>query len=201
MRAVIPEVSEEVLAWRKHTGADRWDEMWEGVLHMPPAPNPEHQDFEWQLETWLRHHFARPSRSRVYHNVNVAAPDGWPHNYRIPDLILLTRERFGIRRREYFEGGPDVVVEIRSPGDETREKMSFYAHIGVPEVWIIDRDTRTPEIHRLTAGEDQQEPAATDGWMRSPGTGIWLRAEQDEKLAIQMGDDAATRSVLPEDEP
>jgi hypothetical protein len=33
---------------------------------MPPAPNPDHQDLEGQLETWLRIHWARPNRSGVY---------------------------------------------------------------------------------------------------------------------------------------
>ncbi len=78
MRAVMPAVPPDILAWRKRTGADRWDEMWEGVLHMPPAPNREHQEFEWSLETYLRLHWARPSGAKVYHQINVAAPGGWP---------------------------------------------------------------------------------------------------------------------------
>ncbi len=38
MEAILPEVPPETLAWRKRTGNDRFDEMWEGVLHMTPAP-------------------------------------------------------------------------------------------------------------------------------------------------------------------
>ena len=51
MRAVMPEVPPDILAWRKRTGADMWDEMWEGVLHMAPMPNREHQDLEGAMET------------------------------------------------------------------------------------------------------------------------------------------------------
>ena len=47
-----------------------------------------------------------------------------------------------VDRDAYLEGGPTVVVEIRSPGDETMEKLPFYAQLGVPEVWIVDRDTQ-----------------------------------------------------------
>jgi hypothetical protein len=54
MKAVMSEVPADILAWRKRTGADRWDEMWEGVLHMPPMPNREHQELEWAMETYLR---------------------------------------------------------------------------------------------------------------------------------------------------
>ena len=110
MRAVMFEVPPDILAWRKRTGADRWDEMWEGVLHMAPAPNREHQDLTGAMETYLRLRWARPRGNRVYHEINLAAPGGWTNNYRIPDLVLLTPERFGIDRNEYFEGAPDVVV-------------------------------------------------------------------------------------------
>jgi hypothetical protein len=34
------------------------------------------------------------------------------------------------------------VVEIRSPGDESFEKLPFFDRIGVGEVLIIDRDTK-----------------------------------------------------------
>jgi Uma2 family endonuclease len=198
MKVVIPEVPTFVLDWRRRTGADRWDEMWEGVLHMPPAPSLAHQDFESDIEGWLRTYWA-PGRGRVYRNVNVAAEGNWPHDYRIPDLVLLARERFGIRRDEYLDGAPDVVIEIESPGDETREKLSFYARIGVPEVWIFDRDTRAPEIHVLRGG--QYEPAASgaEHWLLSSATGVQVRQGPHNRLAIQMGDHSTTRALLPEE--
>jgi Uma2 family endonuclease len=136
---------------------------------------------------------------RVYHNINVASPGGWPNNYRIPDLVLLTPERFGIDRNEYFEGAPDVVVEIRSPGDESYEKLAFYAQLGVLEVWIIDRDRKTPEIYILRAGNYIQQPADAEGWVLSPVTGIELRAGLPGKLAMRLAGDERTREDLPED--
>jgi hypothetical protein len=91
MKAVISEVPADILAWRKRTGADRWDEMWEGVLHMPPMPNREHQELEWAMETYPRLRWARPRKAKVYHNINIASPGGWPNDYRIPDLVLVTQ--------------------------------------------------------------------------------------------------------------
>jgi Uma2 family endonuclease len=192
-------VSPDILAWRKRTGADRWDEMWAGVLHMPPMPNRNHQDLEWAMETYLRLRWARPRGARVYHQINVASPGGWPQNYRIPDLVLLTPERFHIDRNEYFEGGPDVVVEIRSPGDETYEKLEFYAALEVLEVWIIDRDSKRPEIHTLQAGEYERQAPHTEGWLRSAVTGIELRPGEPGKLAMRLAGDDASREDLPED--
>ena len=142
MKAVIPEVPEHILHERKRTGADRWDEMWEGVLHMAAAPNKRHTRLQVQLHNWLDTHWARPAGNQVDLLVNVASVGGWPHNYRIPDIVLLTPERIAIDRDEYYDGAPTVVVEIRSPGDETWDKLEFYAEIGVPEVWVVDRDMR-----------------------------------------------------------
>jgi Uma2 family endonuclease len=200
MKAVMPVALPDVLAMRKRTGADQWDEVWEGVLHMPPAPNRFHQDLEGSLETYLRFRWARPRGAKVYHQINLAAPGGWPEkNYRIPDLLLLTPERFSIDHNEYFEGAPDVVVEIHSPGDEAYEKLPFYAALGVPEAWIIDRDTKEPEIYLLKRGQYKKQSAAKSGWVRSPGTGIELRVGLPGKLAVRLAGDDTTREDLPED--
>jgi Uma2 family endonuclease len=135
----------------------------------------------------------------VYHQINVASPGGWPHNYRIPDLVLLTPERFHIDRNEYFEGAPDVVVEIRSPGDETYDKLEFYATLGVLEVWIIDRDRKRPEIYTLQAGQYERRAPDAEGWVGSAVTGIQLRAGESGKLAMRLAGDDTTREDLPED--
>ncbi|MGA2059474.1 MAG: Uma2 family endonuclease [Thermoguttaceae bacterium] len=172
--------------------------MWEGVLHMPPSPNRIHQDFLGELESWMRIFWTRPLGNKVYHEINVASPGGWPNNYRIPDLVLLTPDRFDIDRNEYFEGAPTVVVEIRSPGDETMEKLPFYAQLGVPEVWVIDRDTKIPTLYCLHSGQYKEESAKQDGWLHSAATGVRFRHEPPNKIAIQLGEDQSTRRVLPE---
>jgi Uma2 family endonuclease len=196
MRAVIPTVPPGLLAWRKQTGADKWDEMWEGVLHMAPSPNREHQDLEGAIEAYLRTKWTPLGGNRVYLNINVASVGGWPHDYRIPGLVLLTSSGLGVDRNEYFEGAPDVVVEIRSAGDESYEKLEFYARIGVPEVWIIDRDSKTSEIHVLTAGRYELQSPGIGGWSLS-AVGIELGPGTTGKLAIRIARDEGTRQELP----
>jgi len=199
MKAVMPEVPPDILQWRKRTGIDRWDEMWEGVLHMPPMPNRYHQDLEWAMETWLRTFWARPRGNRVYHQINLASVGGWPNNYRIPDLVLLTPDRFEIDLNEYFEGPPTAVVEIHSPGDEAYEKFDFYAALGVPEVWVIQRDTRAPEVYTLAGGEYEQRPADPAGWLHGAATAIQLRGDPAGKLAMQIAGEPDTLRLVPED--
>ena len=71
MKAVMPDVPPEILAWRKRSGAHRWDEMWNGVLHMPPMPNRQHQELESGMERFLYFNWARPNKAKVYHQINT----------------------------------------------------------------------------------------------------------------------------------
>ena len=199
MKAVMAQVPSHILEWRKRTGADQWDEMWEGVLHMPPAPNRSQQDLEARLETWLRANWARPRGNKVYHQINLASEGGWSTNYRIPDLVLLTPDRFHIDHNEYFEGAPTAVVEIHSAGDEAYEKMPFYAKLGVPEVWIIYRDSKAPEVYLLAGDRYERQASDADGWIPSPATGIQLRAHAGQKLALQIAGEPSTLGIVPED--
>jgi Uma2 family endonuclease len=194
----MPEVPGHIIQWRKRTGADHWDEMWEGVLHMPPTPSRTHQELEGALERWLWVHWARPGGNKVYHQINVASPGGWPDDYRIPDLVLLTPDRFHIDCDQYFDGAPTVVIEIRSRGDESVEKLPFYAKIGVPEVWIIARDTKAPEIHVLRGRRYEPQTPGEDGWLSSRATGVQLRKEPRRKLGIRLARDPASAERLPE---
>jgi len=198
MKAVMWTVPPDLLAWRKTTGAEQWDEMWDGVLHINPSPNRLQQDIEHVLEAHLRAHWAPRVQGKVYHQINLARPGGWPKDYRIPDLVLLTPERFGIDRNEYFEGPPLVVVEIRSPEDETYDKMPFYAALGVPEVWVIDRDTREPELHVLRSGKYVKVAASRDGWLRSVATSVEMRQSETGRLAIRIAGDPASERLIPE---
>ncbi len=198
MKAVMLDIKAEILDARRCTGADRWDEMWDGVLHMPPMPNRSHQELELDLGAWLRAFWARPQGNKVYPPINLALPGRWPKDYRIPDLVLLTPDRFHIDRNEYFEGAPTAVVEIRSPDDESYEKLPFYAQLQIPEVWIVDRDTRQPEVFRLLDADYQSVAPDREGWVVSGITAVRMRAERG-KLAISLIDDPASLRLLPED--
>ena len=197
MRGVMSSVPEHILEWRKRTGADRWDEMWKGVLHLMPSPENEHQELQGSLESFLRWHWARPSGAKIVPTPNLTPPGGWPDDYRIPDLLLLTRERFFLRKKKYFEGAVDAVIEIHSPDDETYDKLSFYEDLGVPEAWIIHRDTKEPEIYLLKR-ERYRKQRPVGGWVRSSLTGTELRSSGAGKLVIRRVGDDATRAELPE---
>jgi len=199
VKVIMPVALPDVMELCKRHREDRWDEMWDGVLHMPPPPTIGHQDFEWSLETYLRQRWAPGRKAKVYHQVAVAPANGWPNNYRVPDLVLLLPEGLAIDRQQYLEGGPNVAVEIHSPGDESYEKLPFYAQLGVLEVWIIQRATKEPEIHVLKRGRYKKQVVRADGWLASPGTGIEMRVGRPGKLAVRQADDETSRQELPGD--
>lgn len=202
MRAVISQMPKHWVDERKNSEAAQWDEMWNGVLHMPPMANRLHQNIAKELMIYLDRHWEKPGRGRVNQEVNLTTPEdeaAWTLNYRIPDLVLLDPPRFGIDKIEYMVGAPLVVVEIASPGDETYDKFPFYACLGVPEVWVVHRDSRTPEIHILSPARTYHLTTPGDGgWLRSPGTGVEFRQTQPGKLCIRIGGDESTAAELPE---
>ena len=186
MRAVLVHVTDQELAHRRSIGADHWDEMWEGVLHMTPAPSLEHQRILGQLVVFLEPLLRSLKRGTLLPGINVFRT---PTNYRIPDLTFVAAGRedvlsdAGVR-----EGGsPDAVIEIRSPEDETYEKFPFYAAIGTREVIVIDRDTKRPEIYRLAGSELAMLQPDAEGWVRAETMSVRFR-QAEERSVLQIED-------------
>ncbi len=72
---------------------------------------------------------------------------------REPDIAFISARNLplNVKLSGYFEGAPDLVVEIASLGDSSREvydKARMWISFGVPLVWVIDPETRTVEVHR-----------------------------------------------------
>ena len=75
--------------------------------------------------------------------------EDWTHNYRCPDVVVFLKEGRAINRETHFFGGPDFAVEIVSEFDRSREKLPFYARVGVRELLLVDRDPWVLELFRL----------------------------------------------------
>lgn len=169
MNAVKHEFPPSLLDERRRTGCDRLDEVWAGVPHLVPPPSVSHQDFEYELEQALRSIAARRGL-RTYHNIALAVPGtGWT-DYRVPDLSIAHPAQLSERA---LEGRAELVVEILSPRDESRDKLPFYAGRGVREVWLVDPVTRKVEVFALR-GRDYEVVAMIDGAIRAPALEIEL---------------------------
>jgi Uma2 family endonuclease len=132
---------------------NRFIELSEGALIMPPHPTHSHQQAVLRLAMLM------------YEFVQACAPGGivqvaplpvrlWPGKIREPDIIFVAREHRD-RAGEQFYGPPDLVVEVLSPGTwrvDRREKMVEYAQAGIDEYWLVDPEVGTVEVFVLRQG-------------------------------------------------
>jgi len=130
-------------------GLDRYDEVWEGVLHMPPAPGREHQRLGTEIVAFLVP-LLKSRGIQVQYETEVHRPQSQGADYRIPDIVTFEEGRAGLVLTDRgLEGAPLAVIEILSPDDETYEKLGFYASLGIPEVVVVNPETRGAEVYRL----------------------------------------------------
>jgi Uma2 family endonuclease len=64
-------------------------------------------------------------------------------------------------------------------------------------VWIIDRDSRRPEIFVRSGDQFVQRPADRDGWIISEVAGAELRATAEGELEIRIIGRDETLARLP----
>jgi len=192
---VILELSPAELARRRRTGEDRWDEMWEGVLHLSPAPAYEHQRTVDRLLVFLTALLEKTGRGIIVSSINVFRADD---DYRIPDLTFVAREREGILAEDGARGGPDAVIEVLSPSDETYEKFAFYAALGVREVIVVPRDSKKSELFRLAGSEYVAVTPGQDGLLLSETLGVRFGHEPGPppRLAVEDATDSKNRTLI-----
>ncbi len=135
---------DELLERRRRSGLDRMDEVWNGVLHMVPAPGGRHAQIEWQLAQLLRP-LAERAGLRAGGQFNLGADDT---DFRVPDGGLHRTSATGT-----WHPTAALVLEIVSPGDESWEKRPFYAAHNVDEVLIVDPARHTVDWLGLRDGE------------------------------------------------
>jgi Uma2 family endonuclease len=122
------------------------------LLTMPPA-GFEHGSLESRLTTRL-YVFVDGKRLGVV----VCGDTGFvlerdPDTLRAPDIAFVRQERVvakGITKK-YWEGPPDLAIEIISPTDtyyEVDEKVEQWLEAGTELVWIVNPRRKTVTIHR-----------------------------------------------------
>ena len=197
MKAVVLHVTDEELAERRRRGLDRFDEMWEGVLHMAPAPAYEHQRIVGAIDRFLGLLCDRDRRGVLAIGINVFNEASTVPDYRIPDFTFIAAGRERLLARDGVRGGgPDAVIEIRSPDDETYEKLPFFARLGVREVIVVDRDTKQPEIFRLAGTQYVAVQADRERGVLSDTLNVRFTWTAAGRLVIEDANDPATRSEI-----
>jgi Uma2 family endonuclease len=134
---------------RKRKGIDLYDEVWEGMYVIPAMPIIAQQRLLGDLGDILTEVVKREKAGDKVQGANVSdRRKGWEHNYRVPDMVVVLKNSRAVDCGTHFCAGPDFLVEIQSPGDDTEEKVPFYSKIGVRELLIIHRDKQTLRLLR-----------------------------------------------------
>jgi Uma2 family endonuclease len=128
-----PAALASLIAERKRLGLDRNDEVWQGEYHVSPAPSFEHARIDAALVRILTD-YAAPRQLTVTTAFNL----GSPTDYRVPDLGVHRGSPTGV-----WINAAAIVVEVRSPHDETFEKFAFFSRQQVEEILVVDVEDRT----------------------------------------------------------
>jgi len=110
----------------------------EVIFHVPPTPF--HQSINFFLSTLIGMFVKQFELGQILTApVEVKLWPGGPS--REPDIIFIGRDKFSQIDNKRFNGAPDLVVEVVSPGSVTIDrvdKFREYERAGVGEYWIID---------------------------------------------------------------
>jgi Uma2 family endonuclease len=127
-------------------------ELLDGELRMVPAATTRHQAVARNLLVLL-YGYAR----KIHCGIVLAAPidvvfgAGDQREVAQPDVVYVSQARRHIVTESEIQGAPDLIVEVLSPGTETRDrgyKQRLYARYGVTEYWIVDPVVETVEKYR-----------------------------------------------------
>ena len=116
---------EELLERRRRLGLDLFDEVWDGVLHVNPAPSHAHASVAQQLAELL----GPPARAAGLEPTAEFNLGSREENYRVPDGGLHRTQPRGV-----WHATAALVIEVVSPGDETWAKLPFYAAHDIDEL-------------------------------------------------------------------
>ena len=109
-----------------------------GQMEVLPMPTQSHQLLVIALFELLRNFVLEGKLGTV-----LLAPmrvQLWPGKFREPDILLMRTEH-DARRSDKFWEGADLVMEVVSPHDAERDKVTKrreYAQAGIPEYWIVE---------------------------------------------------------------
>jgi hypothetical protein len=142
----LPSGIEEILERRRSWGADKFDEVWEGVYH---AATPlATSGWVARVREELRKAIEPLAGQAGLQMLGRFGIGEWDTDYRVPDGGLHRGPRW-----DMCTPTAALVIEVVSPGDETWEKLPFYAAHDVDEVLIVDPEKRTVDWLGLADGE------------------------------------------------
>ncbi len=132
---------------------DRHVELVKGEIdEMPPAGH-EHGGVGMALAWRLARHVEQKSLGKVYLAETGFILSHNPDTVRAPDVAFVSARRADEQKRRtgFFDGAPDLAVEIVSPDDtdsQIQDKVYEYLEAGTSLVWIVRPRFKTITVYR-----------------------------------------------------
>jgi Uma2 family endonuclease len=127
-------------------------ELVEGrLIRMSPVGLP-HGEIVMNIGARLLPHVRRQGLGLVVTEVGFTLKRN-PDTVRAPDVAFIRRDRLPADRRGFYNGPPDLAIEVLSPDDtrsEVRDKVAEYLACGVPLVIVVDPDEQSATVSRPT---------------------------------------------------
>jgi Uma2 family endonuclease len=166
-----PSELKRLIRQRRTTGADRFDEVWDGVYVMAPLADNEHQSLGLNTAIALKDALDSVENVQIFAGCNVSDRPAkrWKWNYRCPDVAVSLPSNPAQDRKTHWFGGPDFAAEIISRFDRSREKFGFYRSVGVRELLLVDRYPWGLELYRR---DEIDWTLAGRSTLVAPGKGI-----------------------------
>ena len=126
-------------------------ELVRGELRVYPPPGARHGYVGGRLYLRLERHVTAARLGMAFFEVGFRLTRD-PETVRGPDVSFLSAVRIpaaGIPDG-YFDGPPDLAVEVLSPSDtiyEVEEKVDEYLAAGTRLVWVVNPRRRTITVH------------------------------------------------------
>lgn len=136
---------------------DKRTELVRGVLVVREPPGGRHGSVTMNLALRLGNHVERAGAGQLFAAETGFTLSRGPDTVRAPDIAFVRRERLPEPIPAGFpELAPDLVVEVRSPGDRPGEvltKVGDWLVAGARLVWVIDPTRRIARIYRRDGSE------------------------------------------------
>lgn len=138
-------------------------ELIKGELLTMTPPKPLHGRIVANLTLLLLQH-ARASRLGDVHAESGYHLERDPDTVLGPDVSFVSAERVDRTDEHYYDGPPDLAIEVLSPGDRkayVERKLALYIDRGTRSVWLVNPRRRTVEVvssleDRRTLHEDDE---------------------------------------------
>lgn len=159
VRILEPLLFKELIRERQARGIDKYDEVWNGVYVMSPLASNPHQRLVTRFTVIFDTVLDGPICGEVLPGANVSdRRKGWEYNFRDPDITVVLEGSRAVDCGTHYMGGPDFLLEIKSPRDDTEAKVPFYSQVQVRELLIVHRDTRELALYRHDGQELRPVP-------------------------------------------